>query len=96
MKIRRQGNRSVRPRVAASPDTVKKFKALGVEIAVEPVPASGPAFRTLNSPPPAPPSAAIGCRHHHQGEAAGALKLANFKRGALVIAIMILTATTPR
>ena len=24
------------PRVAASPDTVKKFKALGVEIAVEP------------------------------------------------------------
>ena len=24
------------PRVAASPDTVKKFKALGVEVAVEP------------------------------------------------------------
>src|SRR5436309_14863529 len=27
---------SSEPRVAASPDTVKKFKALGVEIAVEP------------------------------------------------------------
>ena len=34
------------PRVAASPDTVKKFKALGVEVAVEPAPASGRASRT--------------------------------------------------
>ena len=27
---------SSEPRVAASPDTVKKFKALGVDVAVEP------------------------------------------------------------
>ena len=43
------------PRVAASPDTVKKFKALGVEVAVEP----GAACRIPNSPRSAPPSARV-------------------------------------
>ena len=45
------------PRVAASPDTVKKFKALGVDIASSPARGSNPACRMRNSPPRVLPSA---------------------------------------
>ena len=34
------------PRVAATPETVKKMKALGVDVASSPAPASSPAFST--------------------------------------------------
>ncbi len=79
------------PRVAASPDTVKKFKALGVDIAVEP--GAG-----IKSGLPDAEFAAAGAV-----VSADALKdadiiikvkrpeaseLASYKRGALVIAIM--------
>src|ERR1041384_8070278 len=79
------------PRVAASPDTVKKFKALGAEIAIEP--GAG-----IKSGLPDSEFTAVGAN-----VAADALKdadivikvkrpeageLANYKRGALVIAIM--------
>ena len=79
------------PRVAASPDTVKKFKALGVEIAIEP--GAG-----LKSGLPDSEFTAVGAT-----VSADALKdadiiikvkrpeaseLAQYKRGALVIAIM--------
>jgi len=79
------------PRVAASPDTVKKFKALGVEIAIEP--GAG-----IKSGLPDSEFTAVGAT-----VSADALKdadviikvkrpepseLANYKRGALVIAIM--------
>ena len=79
------------PRVAASPDTVKKFKALGAEIAVEP--GAG-----LKSGLPDSEFTAVGAT-----VSADALKdadiiikvkrpeaseLAQYKRGALVIAIM--------
>jgi H+-translocating NAD(P) transhydrogenase subunit alpha len=79
------------PRVAASPDTVKRFKALGVDVAVEP--AAG-----IKSGLPDTEFTAAGAT-----VSADALKdadivikvkrpepseLANYKRGALVIAIM--------
>jgi len=79
------------PRVAASPDTVKKFKALGAEIAIEP--GAG-----LKSGLPDSEFTAVGAT-----VSADALKdadiiikvkrpeaseLAQYKRGALVIAIM--------
>ena len=79
------------PRVAASPDTIKKFKALGAEVAVEP--GAG-----IKSGLPDSEFTAVGAT-----VAADALKdadivikvkrpeaseLANYKRGALVIAIM--------
>src|SRR5271169_1443611 len=79
------------PRVAASPDTVKKFKALGVEVFVEP--GAG-----IKSGLPDSEFTAVGAT-----VAADALKdadivikvkrpeaseLANYKRGTLVIAIM--------
>src|ERR1700684_1621789 len=79
------------PRVAASPDTVKKFKALGAEVFVEP--GAG-----IKSGLPDSEFTAVGAT-----VAADALKdadivikvkrpeageLANYKRGALVIAIM--------
>src|SRR5215213_1838699 len=79
------------PRVAASPDTVKKFKALGVDIAIEP--GAG-----IKSGLPDSEFTAAGA-----SVSADALKdadiiikvkrpeaseLANYKRGALVIAIM--------
>jgi NAD/NADP transhydrogenase alpha subunit len=37
------------PRVAAVPDTIKKLKALGADVAIEPGPASNPACPTRNS-----------------------------------------------
>src|ERR1700723_921517 len=79
------------PRVAASPDTIKKFKGLGAEVAVEP--GAG-----IKSGLPDSELTAVGAT-----VAADALKdadivikvkrpeaseLANYKRGALVIAIM--------
>src|SRR5271168_4213398 len=79
------------PRVAVSPDTIKKFKALGAEVAVEP--GAG-----IKSGLPDSEFTAVGAT-----VAADALKdadivikvkrpeaseLANYKRGALVIAIM--------
>jgi NAD(P) transhydrogenase subunit alpha len=45
------------PRVAAPPDAVKKFKAIGADVVIEPGPASSPACPIPNSPCPAPPSA---------------------------------------
>ena len=79
------------PRVAASPDTIKKFKALGAEVAVEP-------GAEIKSGLPDLEFTAVGAT-----VAADALKdadivikvkrpeaseLANYKRGALVVAIM--------
>jgi NAD(P) transhydrogenase subunit alpha len=79
------------PRVAVSPDTVKKFKALGVDVAIEP--GAG-----IKSGLPDPEFTAVGA-----SVSADALKdadiiikvkrpeaseLASYKRGALVIAIM--------
>ena len=65
------------PRVAASPDTVKKFKALGVE-------SCGRAGRWVKSGLPDSEFTAAGAtvsadalqgrRHRHQGEAAGSLR----------------------
>ena len=81
------------PRVAASPDTVKKFKALGAEVAVEPGAGRqiGRARRRIR-PRPAPR-----CqrrrgqgRRHRASRCSGRRppSSARYKRGALVIAIM--------
>src|SRR5207245_1331419 len=79
------------PRVAASPDTVKKFKALGVEIAVEPGAGikSGLAHSEFTAAGAVVSAEAlkdadivIKVRRPEPGE------LVNYKRGALVIAIM--------
>ena len=45
------------PRVAASPDTVKKFKALGVDVAIEPGAGIKSGLPIRNSRRRAPPSA---------------------------------------
>src|SRR5437763_1025213 len=79
------------PRVAASPDTVKKFKALGVEIAVEPgagiksgLPDSEftAAGAVVSADALKDADIVIKVRRPEPGE------LVNYKRGALVIAIM--------
>src|ERR1700738_1353820 len=79
------------PRVAASPDTVKKFKALGVEIAVEPgagIKAGLPdseftaAGATVSADALKDADIVIKVKRPEASE------LANYKRGALVIAIM--------
>src|SRR4051812_41732650 len=79
------------PRVAASPDTVKKFRALGVDIAVEPgagiksgVPDSefSAAGATVSADALQDADIVIKVKRPEPGE------LANYKRGALVIAIM--------
>ena len=79
------------PRVAASPDTVKKFKALGVEIAVEPgagiksgLPDSEftAAGAVVSAEALKDADIVIKVRRPEPGE------LVNYKRGALVIAIM--------
>ena len=54
------------PRVAASPDTVKRFKALGAEVAVEP----GAGVKSGLPDSEFTAAGAEGRRHHHQGEAA--------------------------
>src|SRR6266704_947872 len=79
------------PRVAASPDTVKKFKALGVDIAIEP--GAG-----IKSGLPDSEFAAVGAVVSADAlddadivikvKRPEASELANYKRGALVIAIM--------
>src|SRR6202795_3563483 len=79
------------PRVAASPDTVKKFKALGVDIAVEPgagIKSNLPdseftaAGAVVSADALKDADIVIKVRRPEPGE------LANYKRGALVIAIM--------
>ena len=77
-------------RVAATPDTVKKFKALGAEVAVE------PGAGVKSGIPDADFTAAGGGRPGASADAdvvlkvrrPGALELAGYKKGALVIAIM--------
>ena len=79
------------PRVAASPDTVKKFKALGVDVAVEPgagiksgLPDSEftAAGATVSADALKDADIVIKVKRPEASE------LANYKRGALVIAIM--------
>src|ERR1700683_4167295 len=79
------------PRVAASPDTVKKYKALGVDIAVEPgagiksgLPDSEftTAGATVSADAVKDADIVIKVKRPEASE------LANYKRGALVIAIM--------
>src|SRR3982075_463522 len=79
------------PRVAASPDTVKKFKALGVDIAIEPgagVKSGLPdseftaAGATVSADALKDADLVIKVKRPEASE------LANYKRGALVIAIM--------
>src|ERR1700756_5621314 len=79
------------PRVAASPDSVKKLKALGVDVAIEP--GAG-----VKSGLPDAEFAAAGATVSADAlrdadivvkvKRPEALELANYKRGALVIAIM--------
>jgi NAD(P) transhydrogenase subunit alpha len=79
------------PRVAASPDTVKKFKALGVDVAIEPGAGikSGlldaefiAAGATVSADAVKDADIVIKVKRPEASE------LANYKRGALVIAIM--------
>jgi NAD(P) transhydrogenase subunit alpha len=79
------------PRVAASPDTIKKFKALGVDVAVEPgaglksgLPDSefATAGATISADAARDADVVIKVKRPEASE------LANYKRGALVIAIM--------
>ncbi|GEC16455.1 Re/Si-specific NAD(P)(+) transhydrogenase subunit alpha [Nitrobacter winogradskyi] len=79
------------PRVAASPDTVKKFKALGADIAIEPgagtksgVPDSDFTAAGASVSPDAVKDADIIIKVRRPE----ASELARYKRGALVIAIM--------
>src|SRR6476620_11257810 len=79
------------PRVAASPDTVKKFKALGVEVAVEPgagvksgLPDSefAAAGATVSADAVKDADIVIKVKRPESSE------LSKYRRGALVIAIM--------
>src|ERR1700759_1198234 len=79
------------PRVAISPDTIKKFKALGAEVAIEPgagiksgLPDSEftAAGATVSADDLKDADLGIKVNRREAGE------LANYKRGALVIAIM--------
>src|SRR3977135_346235 len=79
------------PRVAVSPDTIKKFKALGIDVAIEP--GAG-----VKSGLPDSEFTAVGATARAHALKAAALifkvkrpeasELAQYKRGALVIAIM--------
>ena len=79
------------PRVAASPDTVKKFKALGAEVAIEP--GAG-----IKSGRPDSEFTAVGASVSEDAlkdadiiikvKRPEASELASYKRGALLIAIM--------
>src|SRR4051794_28349530 len=79
------------PRVAASPDTIKKFKALGVDIAIEPGAGikSGLPDREFTSA-----GATVSADALKDADVIIKVKrpepseLANYKRGALVVAIM--------
>ena len=79
------------PRVAASPDTVKKFKALGVDIAIEPgagIKSGMPdseftaAGATVSADALADADIIIKVKRPEASE------LASYRRGALVIALM--------
>ncbi|MGH7227345.1 MAG: NAD(P)(+) transhydrogenase (Re/Si-specific) subunit alpha, partial [Gemmataceae bacterium] len=79
------------PRVAASPDTVKKFKALGVDVAVEP----GAGLKSgLPDGEFAAAGAVIGADALRDADIVIKVKrpeaseLGQYKRGALVVAIM--------
>ena len=81
------------PRVAATPETVKKLKALGADVAVEPrrrhrrpafpMPTTRPPARTI-APMPSPRTPMSCCKVRRPTAA----ELAAYKKGALVIAIM--------
>ncbi len=65
------------PRVAASPDTVKKFKAFGVDVAIEPgagIKSGMPDADFTAAGATVSADALEGRRHRHQGEAAGGLR----------------------
>src|SRR4051795_2828264 len=79
------------PRVAASPDTIKKFKALGVDVAVEP----GAGIKSgLPDAEFVAAGAIVGADALQEADLVIKVKrpepseLARYKRGALVIAIM--------
>jgi NAD(P) transhydrogenase subunit alpha len=91
MKIAIAAEERSEPRVAATPDTVKKMRALGAEVAVEP--GSGKQSGILDAD-----YTAAGATVSHDAvkdadvvlkvRRPGAVELAGYKRGALVIAIM--------
>src|SRR5204863_161602 len=79
------------PRVAASPDTVKKFKALGVDVAVEPgagIKSGLPDSEFTAAGATVSPDALKDADIIIKVKRPEASELANYKRGALVIAIM--------
>ena len=79
------------PRVAASPDTVKKFKALGAEVAVEPgagIKSGIPDAEFAAAGASVAADAAQGADVVLRVRRPGAAELAACKRGALIIAIM--------
>src|SRR5436309_9177137 len=82
---------SSEPRVAASPDTVKKFKALGVEIAVEPgagIKAGLPDSEFTAAGADVSADALKDADIIIKVKRPEPSELGNYKRGALVIAIM--------
>src|SRR3979411_2488637 len=79
------------PRVAASPDTVKKFKALGVDIAIEPGAGVKSGLPDSEFTAAGATVSAEALKHAdiiNKVKRPDASELANYKRGALVIAIM--------
>ena len=79
------------PRVAVSPDTVKKFKALGVDIAVEPgagIKSGLPDSEFIAAGAVVSADALKDADIVIKVKRPEASELANYKRGALVIAIM--------
>jgi len=79
------------PRVAASPDTVKKFKALGIDIAIEPGAGVKSGLPDSEFTGPAPPSAPMRLFDADiiiKVKRPEASELPQYKRGALVVAIM--------
>src|SRR3979411_2381256 len=79
------------PRVAASPDTVKKFKALGVDIAIEPGAGIKSGLPDSEFTAAGAVVSADALKHAdiiNKVKRPDASELANYKRGALVIAIM--------
>jgi len=79
------------PRVAASPDTVKKFKALGVDIAIEPgagIKSGVPDAEFTAAGATVSADALVDADIVIKVKRPEASELAQYKRGALVIAIM--------
>jgi NAD(P) transhydrogenase subunit alpha len=82
---------SAEDRVAATPETVKKLKALGAEVAVEPgagVKAGMPDAEYVAAGASVAPGAAANADVVLKVRRPGAIELAGYKRGALVLAIM--------